>query len=127
MTGYTVYNYHSGAVKGRGLSVEQAAEIVLTYDGARYEVRREPVRYDFNDQSAWQLYVARPGSRDYFLCWDGPSPHGRLIRDYAASEAEAWAKLAPMVLTADWPHPFGCVTDEEYDAMQAEIAAEQEG
>ena len=37
---YTVLNRH-GTVQGRGLSARDAADLILSYDGHQYEVRRD--------------------------------------------------------------------------------------
>lgn len=124
MTTYTVYSMNSGTVEGRGLTAEQAADIILTNDGARYELRREDRGGNATGESAWSIYAPNPLG-EWVPVYDGPSPHGRLLRVYAASEAEAWAKLASTVLTVDWRGGLSCMADAEYDAMMAELASEE--
>jgi len=127
MTTYTVYRHASDFVEGSGLTAEQAAEIILSHDGARWELRREPARWDIAGVPCWQVYGPPPGGRgEWVPYYDGPPPHGRALEACAPTEAEAWAKIAPMVLTADWRGPFTVMTDADFDAMMAELAAERE-
>ena len=120
VTTYTVYSDATMAVEGRGLSVADAADIILRHDGGRYEVRREPRRHDVDGDSAYQLYVPPAGGTGEWL----PAYTGdALCRVYAADQTAAWQEIAAMVITADWPRRLACMPDDEYDAMLAEIAA----
>jgi hypothetical protein len=59
MTTYTVYSPASGTVYGESLTVEQAAEIILTHDGHEYELRPNDI------YGGYDLFISR-GSRNSF-------------------------------------------------------------
>jgi hypothetical protein len=130
MITYTVYSGDTGTVAGRGLTAEAAADLRLTHDGARYELRRESADYDVAGEGAWQIYGPTARGRGEWVPYSsGPAPHGKLLRAYGVTAAAAWAAIAPMVLTADWQ--FGLsgdltvMTDADYDAMMAAVAADE--
>jgi hypothetical protein len=45
---------------------------------------------------------------------------------YAATEEVAWSKIAEQVVLAGWPGHLEAMTDSDYAAIQAELAAEEE-
>lgn len=114
MITYTVTNPNSGALLGRGLSVTEAADAILTHDGYAYEVREMGAGH-------YELFVS-DGSAN--------SPRGaRHLNStilsiggcYAADAEAAWRELAGRVLTADWEGPQA-MTDADYEAALADQA-----
>jgi hypothetical protein len=124
-TTYTVYSPASGTEYGRGLSAIEAADIVLSHDGASYELRHV-ADYDVGDQKCWQLFVNSASRRGMTECYTGPSGRTKLARAYAANQAEAWARIAEQVVMGcgDWRHTPEVMTDASYDEMRAEVDAE---
>lgn len=127
MTDITTYTLidHNGEPVESGLSAEAAAALILSDDGYLYEVAP-----DADHAGWWQLLVSRgsvnspAGAGPMSVAYTGPSPYGEMIYVHAASEAEAWAQMAPMVLTADW-RGMEAITDARYAAQQAELTAEE--
>lgn len=120
MTTYTVYSPASGTEYGRHLDVTAAAEIILTHDGHEYEVRPA------TDGIGFDLFVSR-GSRNSFggtrgmvPAWRGRRPIGTSTMD----PGQAWREIAAQVVTAGWDGVPEAMSDADYDAMLAEIAAE---
>ena len=108
-----------------GLSARDVAIERLTHDGHRYEMRRET-------DGGWQIYASQRsenssgGAGKMPPSWSGPSPYGKLLVAFVETEDEAWAKLAPLVVMADWHGVPDAMTDADYQAMLAELAAEDE-
>lgn len=118
MTTYTVYSPASGTVYGENLTVEQAAEIILTHDGHEYEVCPA-------NAGGFGLLISL-GSRNSQRGLGRMVPawrHGRLINSAKADEAEAWRDIALQVVTAGWEGFPQAMTTEDYNAMMAEAAA----
>lgn len=122
-TRYTVYHSNSGEVQGRGLSVTDAAHEILTYDGYLYEIRIKP-GYEVDGEQLFEVYRSRlsrnssGGPAGFVSCG---------YRTYAQSEADAWPRLADQVVQASYgftERGLACMTDEDYDRAQAEIAAD---
>lgn len=114
MTTYTVYSPSNGTVYGRGLSVTDAAEIILTNDGHDYEVRPAA------DGLGFELFITRGsrnafgGHRGFARAWRGK----RLIDSASPDREAAWQEVALQVITAGWKGVPDVMTDAEYDAME---------
>lgn len=122
MTTYTVTNRH-GTVEGRYLTLTEAAEVILTYDGFTHEIRRVE-GYDQGDESQWELMVSDGSRASVRGAGHMKSTLLSIGPVYAASEDDAWSKLAERVCTqADLWSGLSCMTDDAYDALQAESAA----
>ena len=101
----------SGVVQAEGLSADEAAVQVLTYDGHNYEIRPDA------DGGFWLWHTQRGGG--------GNVPMVRtLIYSAAETEDEAQDEIFAEVLTkADWFDHQDVMTDAAYAAMVAEIEA----
>lgn len=116
MTTYTVYSPAHGTVYGENLTVEQAAEIILTHDGHEYEIRPSATHGGFD------LFISR-GSRNAFggtrgmtQAWRGSKPIWSMETDAAA----AWRDIAQQVVTAGWEGLPEALPTESYIAMMKE-------
>jgi len=114
MTTFTVYNPEdSSQVEGRGLTAEQAAEAILTYDGYAYEVREV--------DGVWQLFTSDGSANSprgaRHLC-------GTTIFAAADGAGAAWTAIAAKVLreSHNWRHGLVAASDADFDAMIAEEA-----
>ena len=116
MTTYTVFaNADATDVIDRHLTAEQAMEELLVHDGYAYEIRRE------EDGRGWRLWRS-----------DGSAYSTRgarhMVETVAFSleddEAAATAEIAEYVCRAGWRRLPDCMTDEDYDAMMAQIDAD---
>ena len=110
----TVYNRHTGAVEGRGLTVVQAAEIILAHDGSAYSIERGDASHDIGGESQWWLFSKEANGR-----WGRTSSVKPI---YAISAEAAWPLIAREVLRVcgEWRLPLSVVTDADYDAMIAD-------
>ena len=122
MTTYTVMN-GAGTVQASGCTLEEAANEVLTYDDYAFEIRRAEPRWDVHGEPQWQLWHS-----------DGSAASTRSARHlvltrigvYAATKEAAWPGIAAEVIAnADWFKGCTVMTDADYDAMLAEIAADE--
>jgi hypothetical protein len=126
----TTYTLDFGSHIERSLTGEQAALEILTHDGHLYEVRRD-AKAGIVGAPAWRLFVSDgsvngPGGAGALRqAWTGTGSNARTITAYAASEAAAWPFLAADVLTAGWRGGPSVYTDHDYDALLAELAAEE--
>lgn len=118
MTTYTYPTDGSRINPRSGMTAEEVAVERLTHDGHLYEMRAE--------SGGWQIYVSE-GSVNAF------GGAGRMVRGWAnnrllysadPNEAEAWQELALLVVFADWRRVPDAMTDEEYQRMMADIAAD---
>lgn len=102
----------SGEVEERHCTVAQAAEIVLGYDGAIYEIRRGDGRHDVDGEAQWELFSRSLNGR-----WARTSS---VKPFYAATADAAWPLIAREVLRVcgSWHGPE-VMTDADYDAMIA--------
>ena len=119
MTTYTVFDADdSSNIYGRGLTVEQAMDEILTYDGYRYEIKKS----DFHGSVCWDLYHS-----------DGSAASTRgarhmvktVIFSLVEDEAQAMREIAEHVIAAGWNRVPDVMTDEAFDAMLAEIAKDE--
>ncbi len=107
----------SNGVRGRGLTAVEAAQEILGHDGHDYEL--------LDAAGGFQLFVSR-GSSNSFAGNGGLTAaliNGGSVRSIAPSAAEAWAEIAPRILSASW-NRLQVVTDTEYDEMIADLASE---
>jgi hypothetical protein len=116
MTTYTVFDGNdSSRLYGSGLTAEEAMSEILTYDGYRYEIRKG----EFKGLACWELWHSDSSEN---------STRGarHMVKTVAFSLAEdevtATREIAVEVIAAGWSRMPECVTDEDYHAMQAEIA-----
>lgn len=115
--GYTVVNVSSGDVIAAGLTVDEAAQEILMYDGRDYELRR---REDGDGFDLWtRQQVANRG-------W-------RMTRFFslAETEDEAWAEIAAEVVEthdafSPGSHGPDIMTDEQYAEMLAQSEEDDE-
>ena len=117
MTTYTAIDRNSGEMIETGLTVAEAAHIILTDDSREYEVRRSELGDSFALWSRQQ--VANRGwtqTRFYSL---------------AGTADAAWAEIAQKVVDTHNPYAPGSygpeiVTDDQYAEMLAQRAEEEE-
>lgn len=110
-TTYTVLDLN-GLVLGRGCDLAEAAHIILTDDGGEYEIRPAA------DGDGFCLWSRQPVANRGWA----KTVVFSLESDRALAEAEIFAA----VLAARWPRHAEAMTDAEYDAMMADLAAERE-
>jgi hypothetical protein len=119
MTTYTVFDTNdSSNIYGRGLTAEHAMNEILTYDGYRYEIRKS----DFQGSVCWDLYHS-----------DGSANSTRSARHLVKTgifsliddEARAEQEIAERVIAAGWTGLPDVMADEDFDAMLAQIAADE--
>lgn len=115
ITTYTVLNRH-GDVQAEGETLASAAQIVMNYDGNEYEIRAE------ND-GGYRLWVSRHSRNS--TAWDGltSSRIFSLNNDEALATAEIYRKV---IQHADWWNDQRVVTDADYAAELAEVAAQDQ-
>lgn len=98
----------------RGLSLEEAADECLSYDGHDWEWRENP-RYTVGEEKFWEIWRS-PYSRN------GTSG-GKLPVETRFSGYDRAAILLE-VITSHWSDNLDVMTDEQFDALRAEIAAQ---
>ena len=117
-TTYTVFDANdSSNIYGRGLTAVQAMNETLTDDGYRYEIRKS----EFQGAVCWDLYHS-----------DGSANSTRSARHMVKTfifsmiddEAQAEQEIAERAIAAGWNGMPGVMTDEAFDAMLAQIAAD---
>jgi hypothetical protein len=115
MTTYAVFDSNDVSnIYGRGLTAEQAMSVILTYDGYSYEIQKS----EFQGSACWELYHS-----------DGSAASTRgarhlvktVIFSLIEDEAQAAHEIAERVIIAGWSRLPEVMTDEEFDAMLAEI------
>lgn len=104
MTAYTVLDRH-GNVQSRGLTAAQAADLILSYDGHRYEVRQ-------SKDGRWQDLWISEFSRNSTL---GGRPLVKSVI-FGSTEDEIWKIV--LHHSFDWDGQ-ACMTDADYDAFSA--------
>lgn len=114
MTTYTVFNTQdSSIIYGRGLTAVDAMDIMLSDDGYRWEIRHE--------DGCYHLYHS-----------DGSANSTRgaahmvetVIFSVSDDKNAAENEIAEKVIAAGWSRLPTAMTDEDFAAMQAQIAAE---
>lgn len=112
---YTVYRPEDSSDPQRGLTLEQAADALLTADGYEYEIRE-----DTGLRPGWTLFISRR-SRNAFGGGRGllQSRFFSLEPDYATAAAEIYRA----VITDTW-HGQEAMTDADFDEMKARAAAD---
>ncbi len=104
---YTVCRADDGDNAHSGLSLEEAADEMLSYDGRDWELRR--------DGEGWRI-------------WNTYQNHARpwvSTRFYSAEENEAKARAELLAeVVGDKINRHLAMTDADYEAMMARIAAE---
>jgi hypothetical protein len=119
MTTYTVFDANdSSRIYGRSLTAFEAMSKILTYDGYRYEIRKS----DFQGSVCWDLYhsdgsVYSTRGADHMV--------KTVIFSLIGDEAHAEQEIAEHVIAAGWDGLPEVMTDEDFDAMLAEIAADE--
>lgn len=116
MTETTTYTICRGdpALATRGISLDDAADECLSYDGHDWEWRENP-KYAVGDEKFWEIWRS-PYSRN--------SPLGGKAMVETRFAGYDRAAILLEVVTADWSDNFDVMTDEQFDALLAEIAAE---
>jgi hypothetical protein len=114
MTTYTVYNPSGGMEAESGMSLADAANKMLTYDGHEWEIREEG--------GAFNLYTSQ-----FSRC--SPCGGGDLtpsvIYSYASNRDAAETEIFERVTVEDWWH-LECATDAEYARWRADATEESE-
>lgn len=108
---FTVYSpSDSSMIYGEGLTARDAAQEILSYDGARHEMRREG--------AFWTLFV-NSASDQMVPAWANDKPLHAMVE----TEDEAWAEIALKVLYHGWggTHPEA-MTDAAFAAEAAQFA-----
>lgn len=119
MTSYTATNSNSGEIIGRGLTLKEAAEARLTYDGATYALVVE----DGESRIEGPEGIGGRG-RTITYC-DGPAPHGRCLVEWRGATDQQEQRLYERVITAGWKDcPVRIMTDDDYDRMMARMMEE---
>jgi hypothetical protein len=115
---YTVFDCNdTDRIFGNALTAPQAMDEILSCDGYAYEIRRS----EFNGKVCWELWGS-DGS--------AASPRGArhmnktTIFSFAAAEHEATQEIAEAVIASGWDGNPGCMTDDAFAAMRAEMDAE---
>ena len=119
---YTVVAANSGDVIDRGLTAAEAADIVLRHDSREYDIRP--------GELAGHLYEGKRRERFYHL-WQRQQVANRgwlqtAIFVIAANRAAAEAAIFAEVIGKDWPGRETVYKDEDYAALEAQWAAEEE-
>lgn len=122
MTNYTVIR-QSGEIEIEGVSLREAAEAVLGYDGHEFEFRR--------DGDWLELWVSRwsrnstLGGRSLVRAADMFASLPRALSDESPRRGEAEGQIFGFVIDhADRWSGLRVMTDEAYAAEQAEIVAQ---
>jgi hypothetical protein len=114
---YTVLNRH-GHVEERGCTVAQAAQVVMAYDGHSFEIRAAEAGHGFylwtSQFSRNSAAGGRPLTKSVIFS---------LAADRASAEAEIYKQV---IVNADWWMGCDVRSDQDYDAMLAEFARENE-
>ena len=114
MTTYTVYQSQDFSICRTGLTLDQAANELLTGDGYTYEIRPE------DDGQGWRLWISR-GSQHSYGGTQGLI--SSVFFSLADAETEAAAEIFQKILGHEWHGQEGS-TDEQFTKMLAEYAAE---
>lgn len=112
---YTVTDYNSGDVIDTSCTAVEAMDIILTDDGHQYEIRPE---VDGEGFRLWTSMFSRNST-----AWNGLTESTVYSLEMDADKAEQ--EIAEKVIAAGWPHMPEAVTDEQYAAMLAELAADE--
>jgi hypothetical protein len=114
---YTVFSPNDSSVSARNLTLEQAACEIMHYDGHDFDIRPAA------DGKGFDLWTT-PYSRNSTL-GGKPMTQSRIF-SLKADRAEAEADIYQQVIhNADW-WKRECMTDEAFDAMQAETRADND-
>lgn len=108
MTTYTILS-GNGDVLDSGLSLESAANEILTYDGHFYEIRKE-------DDGFLRLYTSKLSRAAY---GSNSSVTGTVI--FGSSEDEIWQHV---IDNSEWWSNQDAMTDESYAEMIADMDSE---
>jgi hypothetical protein len=111
---YTVVN-RNGDAQESGLTVAEAAQLLLCYDGHEYEVRPE------SDGNGFRLWVSNFSRNSMYFNGLTKSRIWSLQPDEQSAEAEIFRKVVKHSL--DY-HGCTVMTDAEHAYEQAKIAAE---
>jgi hypothetical protein len=117
MTTYTLVD-HNGTVLNQGLTAVEAMDEILTYDGYRYEIKDSYL----NGLVCWDLWHS-DGSEN--------SPRGAshmrptILHSFEEDEAKARQDIAEQLIKAGWSRMPEAMTDEDYAAMMADLAAQE--
>ncbi len=116
MNDATTYTICRGdlALAKRGLSLEDAADQCLSYDGHDWEWRENP-QYAVGDEKFWEIWRS-PYSRNSTL-----GGKAMVATRFAGYDRAA---ILLEVVTAEWSDNFDVMTEAQFDALLAEIAAE---
>lgn len=124
---YTVYKPSDGTVLGRGLSVAEAAKIILTHGGYEYELRpsEDAPGYVLYASKPMRLYIQGYYRYDYYSIEPYPrAPQLTLVcypdkpvRSWDSDAARAWSEIAPQVVKIEWVDRLKVMTDAAYDEM----------
>jgi len=113
---YTVLNRH-GSVQDEGLSLADAAQVVMGYDGHEYEIKAAPEGLGFE---LWTSSFSRNSTAFNGL---KKSVIYSVNEDRALAEAEIYRKV---IKNAEWFCGCTVMTDAEHAKMTARLASEAE-
>jgi hypothetical protein len=105
VTHYTiVYDDQRPEQAVRHLTPKAAMDLLLTYGGYTYEIRRSGVQ----GRVCWELW-----------CSDAPGGRMKRTRVFSMTEVDAIARgeIAQQVCEAIWPRLPLCMTDAEFEAL----------
>lgn len=114
-TTYTIRNRH-GDVISRGEALASAAQLVLGYDGHEFEIRAEK-------DGGYRLWVSTFSRNSTAYNGLTSSRIFSLHDDEALATAEIYREV---IKNADWWNDQSVVTDADYAAELAEIAAQDQ-
>jgi hypothetical protein len=99
---------HNGEALGRHLTEADAAHIILTHDGADYEIREDGWR----GSKIFELWTRKQVANKPWT--------KTVVFSLADTRAEAEAEIFANVCYARWPHCPEAMSDATYDAILAE-------
>jgi hypothetical protein len=112
MTTYTTHRQNNNALSG--LSVEDAAREILWADGQDFEIRRE--------EDCWRLWQRKECAN---VKWHAVSSIWSFEEAEDAAEADIFQQVVNRCLKGRWDRYTDIMTDEAYDAMLAQLAADR--
>lgn len=101
---------HNGEALGQHLAEEEAAHIILTHDGADYEIRED----DWRGTKIFELWTRKQVANKPWT--------KTVVFSMADTRPEAEAEIFADVCAARWPRHLEAISDATYDAILADDA-----
>lgn len=114
MTTYTVYRSDDSGKATQRLTLEEAAQRLLTIDGHHYEIRQDGTLSD-----------GTPWFRLFLSLFSRNSPLGGRPLVPSRFAATSHAEIYEQVITEEW-HGLEAIPDADFDANMAEALADSE-